>query len=300
MRPQGWLIRSALRRRRRTARAARHGNSSPPARNAGSHCGPRAWESRRANVSRGAFGGLGGEASMSLLPRDSQRSRRALIGHAFPFPNFDRRRIKPNSSLAGRSYRAGRAQSGYALYPRQGEAPTNTRPWRSGCLREADPKPAGSRLKSTPIDGIGSSTKSRVSNSEHRPSARFQGMKTARREGISVPLVTPGVALRVGTQGLLISTANYAAGAKMDCRVFEDTGGERRRKPSAARLLRFRSSASRRPRCLRPAVDRAQGASATADGRLIYAGRACTALRGRRSGLAPIAKQTTTSRNRNE
>ena len=46
--------------------------------------------------------------------------------------------------------------------------------------------------KCNPVDSIGSSTKSRVSHSERGPSARFQGTKTARREGRSSPFRDAG------------------------------------------------------------------------------------------------------------
>src|SRR5271166_4359145 len=49
-----------------------------------------------------------------------------------------------------------------------------------------------SDAKCNPVDSIGSSAKSRVSHSERRPPARFQGTKTARREGISSPFSDVG------------------------------------------------------------------------------------------------------------
>ena len=61
-----------------------------------------------------------GGSRMGQVVEDREAGRRVRS-------TLDRRRIKPKSSSAGRSYRAGRAQSGYALYPRQGGAPTNTR-----------------------------------------------------------------------------------------------------------------------------------------------------------------------------
>src|SRR3984957_3965098 len=53
-------------------------------------------------------------------------------------------------------------------------------------------KGVDSDAKCNPVDSIGSSTKSRVSHSERRPSARFPGAKTARRGGISSPFSDAG------------------------------------------------------------------------------------------------------------
>src|SRR5208282_2237807 len=50
-------------------------------------------------------------------------------------------------------------------------------------IKRCDDLPVDSDAKCNPVDSIGSSTKSRVSHSEHRPSARFPGDKdgSARR-----------------------------------------------------------------------------------------------------------------------